>query len=286
MEVMMSWTGMLALAAAQAAPIDRDLLAIDDLRWRAVHDTVMGGRSSGDVLPTQDGLRFSGRLSLENNGGFASIRGQSDQFDLGGTDGLQLEVVGDGRTWFVTVDRADVRLRAGSYRTAIQTREGESTTHNLRWSDFQPTSFGRPVVGVPALQAAPGRIAQIGLMVADGQEGSFDVEVLSLRPLAESSVLPEAEEVPTEAVAGLSSTFARAIEVGVPAFNRGDAGRCRAHYQTAIESVLLLSPDELTEDEAQLLRNSLQQAAVEADVDAAWTLRRAMDSLLVATAAR
>ena len=282
----MSWTGMLALAAAQAAPIDRDLLAITDLRWRAVHDTVMGGRSSGDMVPAEEGLRFRGRLSLENNGGFASIRGQSESFELGGTDGIQLELVGDGRTWFVTVDRADVRLRAGSYRTAIQTREGESTTHNLRWSDFQPTSFGRPVVGVPALQAEPGQIHRIGLMVADGQEGDFDVHVLGLRPLAESSTLVASDDAPSVAGPGLAATFARAIELGVPAFNRGDAGRCRAHYQTAIESVLILSPDELTVEEGGLLRRALEQSAGETDVDAAWTLRRAMDAMLSATAAR
>jgi len=282
----MSWTGMLALAAAQAAPIDRDLLATPDLEWRAVHDTVMGGRSSGDVVATEDGLRFRGRLSLENNGGFASIRGQSESFELGGTDGLQLEVVGDGRTWFVTVDRSDIRLRAGSYRLAIQTREGEPTTHNLRWSDFQPTSFGRPVVGVPGLQAAPGRITRIGLMVADGQPGEFDVEVVALRPLADSSVLSSGEDIPSPAVDGLASTFSRAIELGVPAFNRGDASRCRAHYQTAIESVLILTPGELSTGETDLLRNALQQSAQESDVDAAWTLRRAMDAMLVATAAR
>lgn len=282
----MTWTGMLALAAAQAAPVDRDLLATPDLLWRAVHDTVMGGRSSGDVVPTVNGLRFRGRLSLENNGGFASIQGQAEDFDLGGTDGLQLELVGDGRTWFVTVDRSDVRLRAGSYRMAIQTRDGELTTHNLLWSDFQPTSFGRPVVGVPAVQAAPERVTRIGLMVADGQEGDFDVQIRALRPLTEASTLADSEDAPSGDTPGLSTNFARAIELGVPAFNRGDAGRCRAHYQTAIESVLLLTPEALADDESAQLRGALQQAALESDVDAAWTLRRAMDALLESTAAR
>ncbi|WP_372627472.1 CIA30 family protein, partial [Arsukibacterium sp.] len=39
-----------------------------------VHDTVMGGRSSGSVKAVSEpaGLRFFGDLSLANNGGFAS----------------------------------------------------------------------------------------------------------------------------------------------------------------------------------------------------------------------
>ena len=88
----MSWTGMLALAAAQATPLERDLLQVADLSWRPVHDTVMGGRSSGTVEPGEDGVRFEGTLSLKNNGGFASIRGESDGFDLKRTLEMDPEV--------------------------------------------------------------------------------------------------------------------------------------------------------------------------------------------------
>ena len=281
----MSWTGMLALAAAQATPLERDLLQVADLSWRPVHDTVMGGRSSGTVEPGEDGVRFEGTLSLKNNGGFASIRGESDGFDLQRTEGLQLEVVGDGRVWFVTIDRSDVRLRAGSYRATIQTRAGEATTHNLQWTEFQPTSFGRPVVGVPALGSAPERIRQIGFMVADGQAGDFSVEVRSIRPLAPSSAAPVSRPIVVED-GGVGVTFIRAIELGVPAFNRGDADVCRAHYQTAVETALMLSADHLSDDQIRRLRSALESAAGETDVEAAWTLRRAMDGVLTATAQR
>ena len=42
--------------------------------WRVVNDGVMGGLSSSTMSATEVGTGvFSGRLSLENNGGFASI---------------------------------------------------------------------------------------------------------------------------------------------------------------------------------------------------------------------
>lgn len=43
--------------------------------WRIVDDVVMGGRSSGSFELNSEGHAvFSGRISLENNGGFSSVR--------------------------------------------------------------------------------------------------------------------------------------------------------------------------------------------------------------------
>ena len=52
-----------------------DLQQSDELdNWIIVNDTVMGGRSSAQLQQQDSGLLFTGRLSRENNGGFASIR--------------------------------------------------------------------------------------------------------------------------------------------------------------------------------------------------------------------
>ena len=40
--------------------------------WRSINDAVMGGLSSGGMMQLDAGLRFTGELSLENNGGFSS----------------------------------------------------------------------------------------------------------------------------------------------------------------------------------------------------------------------
>lgn len=72
----------LLAALVAAAPVSRiETRPLMDLRepraldaWRPLHDGVMGGVSSGSAAATADGARFDGRLSLENNGGFASFR--------------------------------------------------------------------------------------------------------------------------------------------------------------------------------------------------------------------
>jgi hypothetical protein len=115
-------------------------------------------------------------------------------------------------------------------------------------------------------------------MVADGQEGAFDLEIRSIAAVASAGGAPKGTEPGVDKA--IQSTFAAAIRLGVPAFNGGDAGRCRAHYQTAIESVLLLSPEGISDSQKALLQAALVESARQGDVDAAWTLRRAMDLVM------
>lgn len=50
--------------------------------WYVVVDGVMGGKSQGVIRYTDTSIIFSGNVSLENNGGFTSIRTKEHNFDL------------------------------------------------------------------------------------------------------------------------------------------------------------------------------------------------------------
>ena len=69
--------------------------------WYTVDDRVMGGISSSVVRvdPNLDHLTFSGNVSLENNGGFASTRSDWVGYDLRGYDGILMRVFGDGNVY-------------------------------------------------------------------------------------------------------------------------------------------------------------------------------------------
>ena len=101
--LLLSAAAAVALPALALAADSRTLTAFDgkdSLRWQAVNDGVMGGRSQGDSARTKDGtLLFSGEISLENNGGFSSIRTREQDLQLGDYDGLEVRVRGDGRTY-------------------------------------------------------------------------------------------------------------------------------------------------------------------------------------------
>lgn len=68
-------------------------------RWVSVNDGVMGGLSKGGAEMKDGVMVFSGVLSLENNGGFSSVRTRGYEADLSGAKGIVLRVKGDGRTY-------------------------------------------------------------------------------------------------------------------------------------------------------------------------------------------
>ena len=71
--------------------------------WMVINDTVMGGVSQSTVEAHPDeGVVFSGTLSLENNGGFTSVR-QERTDDWSEANGVDLRVQGDGRSYIATV---------------------------------------------------------------------------------------------------------------------------------------------------------------------------------------
>ena len=84
----------------------------------------MGGVSEGGFRVTEDKtLEFSGKISLENQGGFASIRTRPADLGLGGYDMISLRVKGDGRTYYFNM-RTSTLSSAASYRAPFKNTEG------------------------------------------------------------------------------------------------------------------------------------------------------------------
>jgi NADH dehydrogenase [ubiquinone] 1 alpha subcomplex assembly factor 1 len=62
----------------------------------------MGGISKSELVILDKSIGvFRGNLSLENNGGFASIRTFPTDYNLSGFDGISIRVRGDGKKYQV-----------------------------------------------------------------------------------------------------------------------------------------------------------------------------------------
>jgi len=149
--------------------------------WRIVNDSVMGGISRSTLQLHEDGYAvFRGTVSLENNGGFASIRTRAQtSVDLAGFDGLSVHVLGDGKIYSLRLRTVkNGRLTRYSYEARFATTAGEWETHKLAYSDFSPVYRGNAVRGNPELN--PDAVLEIGFMIQDGQEGPFSLGVQRL----------------------------------------------------------------------------------------------------------
>ena len=71
----------------------------DAASLKPVDDVVMGGVSSSRLVYEDGFTRFEGRLSLEEGGGFASVRSRVKEVDLSAFEGLNLKFRGDGKVY-------------------------------------------------------------------------------------------------------------------------------------------------------------------------------------------
>lgn len=108
--------------------------------WRIINDGVMGGVSKGSIKISEEGfLLFYGNVSLENNGGFTSVRHLLEKKNINDYSKFVLKVKGDGKKYQFRV-KDDSRYRY-SYVYEFQTT-GEWEEIRIPINEMYPSAFG------------------------------------------------------------------------------------------------------------------------------------------------
>lgn len=153
--------------------------AADEPGWNAVNDGVMGGVSRGGAKLVDGSLHFRGILSLENNGGFSSIRSGGPTRELSAANVIVLRVKGDGRTYRLQIaTNAQFRSSRISYQAEFPTKRDQWTEARMPLAALVPMFRGQTLSGPPLDRA---RVEEIGLSLADGKPGAFALEIAWIR---------------------------------------------------------------------------------------------------------
>lgn len=170
-----------AFVMAEEKPITLfDFIGADALKdWQAVNDGVMGGVSEGKFrISDMKTFEFFGTLSLENNGGFASVRTKPRKLGFEKGDTVTARVRGDGREYMLNL-YVRKPLMAFSYRATVQTTKDEWIDIKVPLDKFEATSFGRVVKNAGPVK--PEEINALGFMLSDKKPGPFRMELESIR---------------------------------------------------------------------------------------------------------
>lgn len=152
--------------------------------WYTVDDDVMGGVSSSQVTIIDEDLSFSGTMSLENNGGFSSVRSEWAPIDLSNFDGVLLRVLGDGKDYRFRIRSIETGPNV-SYNAVFKTTPGEWEIYYLPFATMVPTYFGSEVdVG----RIDKSKIGSFGFMLSDNQSGDFELLVDWIRVVSEEDL--------------------------------------------------------------------------------------------------
>ena len=158
----------------------RRLFEFDDRQstrdWFSLNDDVMGGISISRMVLDRPGVaRFEGALSLENNGGFATVRSRARDLNLDRADGLRLRVRGDGRTYRVSALTSDRRMEVRVWQREFPTTRGEWQTITVPFEDLELNVMGRRFPDAGPLD--PRSIRSLSLGIADKNETPFELSV-------------------------------------------------------------------------------------------------------------
>jgi monofunctional biosynthetic peptidoglycan transglycosylase len=174
---------MLVSASSSAGPVLADFSDPAEIdQWTGVHDRVMGGVSEAVLVHVGDRAVFSGTVSTDFGGGFASVRRKPADLALDGEAGVRIRVRGDGKQYQLRLKPGD-RLDGITWRALFVPGQAWQTL-TLPFERFEPYFRGRPVPGAGPLD--PSAVRQMGLMIADKQEGPFRLEIRLIEGLSDS----------------------------------------------------------------------------------------------------
>lgn len=109
--------------------------------WRIVNDGVMGGLSEGTLYVNDDGHGvFEGDISLQNNGGFSSVRYFFPYVDVNNDSRLSIRLKGDNKPYQIRVKHN--RRASYSYVYTIQT-SGKWQKVTIPIREMRPEFRGR-----------------------------------------------------------------------------------------------------------------------------------------------
>ena len=142
--------------------------------WQIVNDGVMGGLSKSEITLTEEGYgQFSGHVSLENNGGFASVR-LITNVEIQSESQIVLNLKGDGKTYQFRL-KGD-QSQPQSYVQEFQTN-GQWQTIKLKLNEFSPQFRGR-ILDLPNFNFS--KIEEIRFLIANKKEEDFKLLVKSI----------------------------------------------------------------------------------------------------------
>lgn len=148
---------------------------LDGRNWRVINDGVMGGLSQGSAYLTEAGLKFSGRISLDNNGGFASLRSPYQNMDLRAFKEVRIRYRAKGLKlgFRLELNRA---FYLPYYKSNLRQSDGEWITQVIPLIEFEEFRLGKQT-GARISSSELARIIRIGFICAEKREGDFEIEI-------------------------------------------------------------------------------------------------------------
>lgn len=147
----------------------------DGQAWQIINDDVMGGKSNSKISFTDDTMLFEGDISLQNNGGFASVRSPIRNMDLSKYTKVKIRYKSSKRD-FALIFSNDLKYYNPKYKLSFSPKTENWETIEFLLSDAIETRMGQPT-GATISDVSLKNIIRFGFILSDKKEGSFALEI-------------------------------------------------------------------------------------------------------------
>jgi hypothetical protein len=140
--------------------------------WNVIDDVVMGGKSVGNFKINDEGNAiFYGKVSLENNGGFSSVRHQFSQKKLHSFIKIKVRLKGDGNSF-----QLRIKENKNDYYSYVATFQTNTTweTIEIHLSEMEPKFRGR-ALSLPNFSADS--FEEIAFLIGNKKAQDFRLEI-------------------------------------------------------------------------------------------------------------
>lgn len=146
-----------------------------DCGWFSVVDGVMGGKSKGRITIQESSLSLAGTISLENNGGFSSIRNEDGNYDLSVYSNIRIRYRTVGHSFAITLNNHR-EYYMPRFKHPLPATKGKWREELIALREFSKVRLGETLGGEPT-QIELSSIIRFGLISNEKKAGEFELEI-------------------------------------------------------------------------------------------------------------
>lgn len=143
--------------------------------WFVVNDGVMGGFSNSESELLENSLIFKGSISLQNNGGFSSLRGPANNEDLSKFKNIEIKYRSKGQDFGLRLLEYD-EYYMPYFKHLFEDTSWEWQTVQVSLRDFSQYRLS-DITGKTMTNDNLSKIGRIGIIVSNKIEGPFEIEI-------------------------------------------------------------------------------------------------------------
>ncbi len=144
--------------------------------WVLISDNIMGGISKSKLEYTQNTMILTGNISLDNFGGFASVKTEFGKYDISQFKGIKIKFKSTNQKFAFTLEDSKNWTFPNFKGAFTSTKPNTWEEKIILFKDFKEYQIGEPT-GEKLLESNLKKIVRMGIITTEKKEGPFTIEV-------------------------------------------------------------------------------------------------------------